>query len=60
MKKVTKEQLWEFVKDKDVVYSCAGEYPYTGYWKTKSGELVGKIVPKESCYINEESNTKKQ
>ena len=45
MKKVSKSQRWEFVKDKNLTYTASGKYPYTGLWKDKSGNIVAKDVP---------------
>lgn len=50
MIEVSKEELWEFVKDrKDATVSnsgsIGGKYPYTTYWKTRGGMLLGKSVP---------------
>lgn len=45
MKKVTKEERWEFVKDKNVTYTIYGNYPYIGLWKDRSGNTVAKDVP---------------
>ena len=45
MKKVTKEERWNFVKDKDVLYQATGDYPYIGLWKKRSGTIIAKDVP---------------
>ena len=45
MRKVSKEERWDFIKDKDVIYFPYGDYPYTGLWKTRSGNLIAKDVP---------------
>lgn len=44
-KKVTKKELWSFVKDKDLSYIANGDYPYTGLWKNKNGNIVAKEIP---------------
>lgn len=64
MQEVTKEQIWNFVKDKDVIYAAEGNWPYTGIWKTRAGNIVAKDVPfgrhlgissdKYNYYINKE------
>jgi hypothetical protein len=45
MKEVTKEERWNFVKDKNVIYSTKGNYPFTGLWKDRRGNVVAKDVP---------------
>ena len=45
MKKVTKKELWNFVKDKEVVYSAQGDFPFTGIWETRKGDIVAKAIP---------------
>lgn len=45
MKKVTKQERWDFVKNKDVTYTPYGDYPYTGLWKNRSGDIIAKDVP---------------
>jgi len=45
MKEVSKYERWEFVKDKNVTYTASGDYPYTGLWKDKGGNIIAKDVP---------------
>jgi len=46
MKKVNKKERWNFVKDKNVVYSAEGNYPYIGVWKDRrTGNVIAKDVP---------------
>lgn len=45
MKEVTKYERWEFVKDKNLTYTAHGNYPYTGLWRDRSGNMVAKDVP---------------
>ncbi len=45
MKKVTKKERWDFVKDKNIRYTAYGDYPYTGLWKAENGTEIAKDVP---------------
>ncbi len=45
MKKVTKQERWDFVKDKKLAYSVYGNFPFTGLWKNWAGSIVAKDVP---------------
>jgi len=45
MKKVTVQERWDFVKDKNLTYTADGDFPYTGLWKDSSGNIVAKDVP---------------
>ncbi len=45
LKEVSKEERWNFVKDKDVTYSATGDYPFVGVWKDRSGNVVAKDIP---------------
>ena len=45
MKKVSKCEILEFVKDKNLTYTAHGDFPYTGLWKDKSGNIVAKEIP---------------
>ena len=45
MKEVGKKELWDFVKDKNLVYFSTGDYPYIGVWKDRGGNVVGKEIP---------------
>jgi len=45
MREVTNEELWDFVKDKDVAYHATGYWPYAGIWRTRDGSIIGKQVP---------------
>ena len=45
MKEVTKSERWDFIKNKDLVCSADGDYPYTIIWKTRYGIIVAKDVP---------------
>lgn len=44
-KEVSKEERWNFVKDKNVEYSASGDYPYTGEWRIRGGEIIAKDIP---------------
>ena len=45
MIEVTKQQQWDFLKDKTgVTYEAHGEYPYTGLWK-RGRTVIAKSVP---------------
>lgn len=58
MKEVNARELWNYVKDKEVTFSLSGEYPYTGLWIDKKGNVIAKYVPAENgkrkYYINNE------
>jgi hypothetical protein len=45
LKEVTKDEFYNFIMPKDVVYSAEGNFPFVGIWKTRSGDLVGKSIP---------------
>ena len=45
MKEVTKSERWDFVKDKNLTFTAYGDYPYTGLWKDRNGNIVAKDVP---------------
>jgi hypothetical protein len=45
MREVTKNERWNFIKDKDLTYTASGNFPYTGLWKTRNGDIVAKDVP---------------
>lgn len=58
MKEVTKQERWDFVKDKNVIYTTSGDYPFTGLWKDRSGNIIAKDVPVGKHYgINTDSYT---
>jgi len=44
MKKVTKDEFYNTVGQLDVAVSVVGNYPYSCLFKTRSGEIKGKIV----------------
>jgi len=43
MKEVTKEQFFAAIGKLDVHPHPEGRYPYVSYFKTRSGQVVGKI-----------------
>lgn len=45
MREVTRKEIWDFVKDKNVTYSAVGRSPFEGHWKDRSGNLVAKSIP---------------
>ena len=46
MKEVTKKEMWDFVKDRDVVFSAQGSFPFTGVWTIRNTNIVvAKQVP---------------
>lgn len=45
MIEVTKKERWDFVKDKNVTYTASGNFPFTGLWKDKAGNVIAKDVP---------------
>jgi len=45
MKEVTKEEYYNYIKNKNVTYSATGEWPYIGIWKNKKGDIVAKTIP---------------
>ena len=45
MKEVSKEEYQNFIKDKNVDYSATGDWPFTGIWKDKGGNVVAKTIP---------------
>lgn len=44
-KEVTKQDFYDYIMPKNVVYSAEGNSPFIGVWKTRSGDLVGKSIP---------------
>lgn len=50
-KEVTRDEFYAAVGKQNVhPYIVSDKYPYTTEWKTPSGQLVGKIVPKIGAY----------
>lgn len=61
MKKVTKDEFYEFINQKDVKLKVTGKYPYTTYF-IEDGEIVGytenyeeKGMLKTNFYIKDEN-----
>jgi hypothetical protein len=53
MKEVTRDEYWNFIRDKNVTYNVVGDYPFTGYWKDRWGNIVAKRVdsyPEDGVY----------
>lgn len=44
MKEVTKEQFFAHIGPMDLIYNSEGNYPFTGYWKTRNGNVIGMKV----------------
>lgn len=44
MKEVSKQEYYDYIGDKDLVYSVWGDYPYTGLWKDRYGNLHAKRI----------------
>ena len=44
MKKVTEKEFYDFINPRDIICDCTNKYPYTTFFKTRRGMLVGKIV----------------
>lgn len=45
MKEVSKQEYHDFIGNKEgAVYSVTGDYPYTGYWKDRYGNVLAKHV----------------
>ena len=46
MKEVTKKEMWDFVKDKDVVFTAHGSYPFIEIWTIRNtNTVIAKRVP---------------
>lgn len=46
MRKVSKKERWNFVKNEDAVVVLQGKYPYEVHWRIRSsGKIIAKDIP---------------
>lgn len=56
MKKVSKEELYNFIAHLDVVLDIKGEYPYKTVFRYRHGGVAGVEDRDGNCYLVDDEN----